>query len=108
MIIWQGAGFVGGIILILCLLGGQYALDLLMGHGYASSHKWSISLSILLAALLIWLAGKGLDKFPPREWVDPKTKQTILIKERHTIFFMPLKYFSVLLIAWAAFLAVNA
>ena len=107
MIIWRGAGFVGAIVVIVCLLGGQYILDSVMGQGYTSSHKWAASVFILTAAAINWLIGINLEKFPPREWVDPKTQQTVLVKEKHTIFFMSLKYFAMLLAIWAIFLAVK-
>jgi hypothetical protein len=79
-----------------------------MGQGYTSSHKWVVSVFILLSALVVWLISRNLEKFPPREFVDPKTQQTILMKEKHTFFFLPLKYFAGLLVVWAIFLAIKA
>ena len=98
----------GGIVLILCFIGGPYLADSLMGQGYTRSHEWVFSIFIVFAALIIWLIGMSLDKFPAREWVDPKTQKTVLIKEKHMIFFIPLKYFAVLLVVWAVFLALRS
>jgi hypothetical protein len=104
MIIWQGAGFAGILFPFIFVLGGQYGLDAVMGEGYYSSHSWAPALFLSLAAAAVWVSGSTLNNRPGRELIDAKTQQKVLLKEKHTIFWIPLQYFSIVILAFAAYM----
>ena len=104
MVIWQGAGFAGVLFPIILLLAGQYGLDAVMGDGYYSSHSWAPASLLAIAALAVWAFGATLNKRPGRELVDPQTQEKVVLKEKHTIFWMPLQYFAIVILAFAAFM----
>jgi hypothetical protein len=103
MIIWQGSGFAGFLFPVIIVFGGQYGVDALMGEGYYSSHHWTTALLLVLSAAAVWFFGSALDKEPGRELIDPKTQQKVLLKEKHTIFWIPLRYFSIVILVFAAY-----
>lgn len=97
-LIWQGLGFLGALIPILVLLAGQIGLDALLGDGYYTAHTWAASLCLTISAALVWLLGSKLNNKPPRELIDPKTQQVVLLKKTHALFWIPLQYFSIALL----------
>ncbi|MES3020619.1 MAG: hypothetical protein V4857_03435 [Pseudomonadota bacterium] len=104
MVIWQGAGIIGIIIPVIFCLLGNLGLDLVMGSGYYSSHKWAPTLFLGLSAAAIWVIGYGISKIPGEHQVDPVTKKYVLVKPSHTLFFMPLQYFAFVVAAFAVWM----
>ena len=103
MIIWQGAGFGGFLIPAIIVFGGQYGLDAQMGEGYYTSHPWTTALLLVVTAAAVWVFGSALNKEPGRELIDPVTQERVLLKEKHTIFWIPLQYFSIVILAFSAY-----
>lgn len=104
MIIWQGKGVLGVVIPFIFLVVGQIGLDATMGEGYYSSHSWAPAACLALSAVVIWVLGRELNKRPVRELVDPKTQQKVILKEKHTMFWMPLQYFAWLVLVFASYM----
>lgn len=101
MIVWQGAGFAGVLVPIVFMLLGNYGLDKVFGAGYYSAHAWAPALMLIVSAAVLWWFGKRLDNLPVKELIDPKTQEKVILKEKHTIFWMPLHYFAVALVMLA-------
>jgi hypothetical protein len=97
MIVWQGAGFTGVLVPMFFMLAGQYGLDAALGTGYYSSHTWSPVTMLLASSIVLWFFGNRLENRPGRELIDPQTQEKVVLKEKHTIFWMPLHYFAVVL-----------
>ena len=104
MVIWQGAGFAGVLFPLIFVFGGQYGLDAVMGEGYYTSHNWAPASLLALAAVAVWAFGSAVNRRPGRELVDPQTQEKVVLKERHTIFWIPLQYFSLVILAFAAYM----
>ena len=103
-IVWQGAGFAGVLVPILIVVLGGMGFDAAMGEGYSESHGWTMALLVLLSAVVVWMLGSNLNSRPGRELIDPATQQVVQLKEKHTIFWIPLQYFAVVLAVIAAFI----
>lgn len=97
MIVWQGAGFAGILIPLIFVALGNYGLDKALGDGYYSSHSWAPMSMLMASALVVWWLGKRLANLPGRELIDPQTQEKVILKEKHTIFWIPLHYFAVVL-----------
>lgn len=92
MIVWQGLGFLAVLIPVIVLL----LADALLGKGFMQ--EYGNEMAALVSAALVWFIGKKLNDAPGRELVDPKTNEKILLKQRHTIFWVPMQWFAVLLV----------
>lgn len=113
MIIWQGWG-----ILTVAIIGGIVMLGtvLLQAMGLrppATGLQWTVILPLLAAAAANWWIGLRMNSTPGRELVDPRTGERLILRRRHSLFWIPMQYWSVapLLLAvvlvgvWAAGLA---
>lgn len=56
----------------------------------------------LAASAPNWVAGTRLNARPDREPVDPRTGQAVILRARHTLFWIPIQYLSVLLLGVVA------
>ena len=96
MIIWQGFGFLGAVIPILSYVLVALLVKTVFGPAYLTIHSWPGALGTLIGAGLIWLLSEQLDK-PARTLVDPQTGAVVQLKKRHTLFWIPLRYFAALM-----------
>ena len=98
----------GVVIPFALALTGNVVFDAIMGKGYYSSHHWVAALLLLFSAGIIWFVGSKLKEGSAREVIDTKTQQVILLKKSHTLFWIPLQYFSLVIVVLAvAMLAVG-
>jgi hypothetical protein len=97
MIVWQGAGFAGVLVPVIFVLLGNFGLDKAFGDGYYASHAWAPASMLIAAALVVWWFGKRLENRPGKELIDPQTQQKVVLKEKHTLFWIPLHYFAIVL-----------
>lgn len=96
MIIWQGLGFLGPIIPIVCYVLLAMLVRAVAGPAYLTTHSWPGALGTLIGAGLVWLLGERLDK-SARTLVDPQTGEVVQLKKRHTLFWIPLRYIAILM-----------
>lgn len=104
MIVWQGAGFAGVLVPLVFVFLGNFGLDKVFGDGYYSSHAWAPMFVLTLSAMVVWWFGKRLNDLPGKELIDPQTQQKVVLKEKHTIFWIPLHYFAFVIVAFAIFM----
>jgi hypothetical protein len=100
MLIWQGLGFLAAIIPIVCYVLFSKLITATMGLAYTNSHSWPGALATLIGAGCVWLIGKKFSG-PERSLVDPKTGQTVILKRKHTLFWIPIEYFAGVLVVVA-------
>lgn len=101
MIIWQGFGFLAGLIPILCYVALVTLFQHVKGQMYTDSHSWVGALATLIGAALVGLLALQLQNRPGRTLLDPATGNTVVLRKKHTFFFIPMLW-------WAAVLAVAA
>ncbi len=98
MIVWQGFGFLGPLV----PMAGYVVLALLVGaiggKPYLATHSWPGALGTLLGAALLFFISERLDR-PGRLLVDPLNGETVVLKKKHTFFFLPLRYLALLFAA---------
>ena len=85
MIIWSGQGRFAGIIFlaaagIMFLFGLEDDKAFLFGS--------------ILAAPFIWIIGSNMNQ--PEERFDRKTQQTVIYKNRHSMFGVPVQYWAII------------
>lgn len=100
MIIWSGLGFLVPIIGLGCLFLAQVATgSLFQDTAYYQNNGWPKLAGLLTAAALTYLLSTLLDRQPGRAVIDKTTGRELVLKPRHSLFFVPLKYWSYVFVA---------
>ena len=94
IIIWSG----WGVLTILFAIAGAGLGGALHEIIPALSDHVAITIGLLAAAALNWWAGIRLNNRPGRELVDPTTGGRVILMRRHTLFWVPMQYYSALLV----------
>jgi hypothetical protein len=97
VIIWRGWGFLTVIIFVAVLIVAIAVSSMFFDKNAPLSQVGRVALpaSLFLAAAANWVVGRRLNGHPPRKLFDPKTGQSVLLKSRHTLFFVKMEYWSV-------------
>lgn len=97
MIIWSGWG-----ILVVPLVAVSVGI-LAAVAGAAGMHNIvGMVAGLVAAAPLTWLLGRKLNgPDASRTLVDPQTGQTVVLQRRHSLFFIPVQYWSIVCIILA-------
>ena len=97
MIIWQGLGAAAFVIPIASALITMVVVQAVVGA--EASHAYGriiVGASLLISALLLHLLAKRLERRPSRTLMDKATGQEVTLVERHTMWFVPLRYWALL------------
>ncbi|MDQ1558488.1 MAG: hypothetical protein QOD32_1548 [Pyrinomonadaceae bacterium] len=100
LIFWSGLGILVPILTFFVLVLTQVLTDSLFGDGAYTAHGLPKLLALWGAAALMWLFGSLLARRPGRVLFDPQTGQQVLLKSRHTFFFIHVEYWAYILIAF--------
>ncbi len=96
MIVWQGFGFLVALIPII-FIGGINAIDA------SDTMTYGFEVALLLSAVTIWLLGRKLNSKQGKILIDPETNEPVEIKNKHTLFWIPMEWFAVLIAAFAIY-----
>lgn len=94
MVVWQGWGILTVIITALILVATQAVA----GAQYYSAHPWVQFLGLLASGALVGVVGYILNSKPGRTLIDPNTNQAVVLKSSHTLFWIPMQYWSIILV----------
>lgn len=105
MIVWRGYGILVVLLAVLGMVLGQLGVEA-MGAALPEAYRPGGGfIGMLLAAALVYGLHRLIDaKQPPRVLVDKETGQEMVFKPKHDLFFIPVKYWSFVLIALAVVL----
>lgn len=96
MIVWQGFWFLAALIPII-LIGLIGAVD--KGH----SMTYGFELALIISAIAVWFVGKKLNGKQGKVLIDPETNEKVELKNKHTLFWIPMEWFSIVIAAFAIF-----
>jgi hypothetical protein len=96
LIIWQGLGFLAAIIPVLIAVLFEMIFDGKFGKGYTDRHHWIWGVSMLISAAVLWFLGTKLTDLG-RQLIDPQTGQVVTLRKKHTLFWIPMQYFGIIL-----------
>ena len=107
MIVWSGWGVL--VIVIAVVVGG--GLSALLGVGFRAAGLPQLIaaapfLGLAVAAAVNWVVGRRLNTRPGREMIDTATGRTVILRRRHSLFWIPMEWWSVALGLLAVFLLV--
>jgi hypothetical protein len=95
-IIWSGWGALTILILggVSIAVGGLLQL-IFAALGVPQLAFLAFSAGLFAAAAANWLLGKRLNGKPGRELLDPKTGERVLLRKRHSLFWLRMEYWSI-------------
>lgn len=89
MVVWTGFGFLAGLIPVVV-----FALTaLVMDRGNHTTVDAVIA--SLVSAGLVWWIGRKLNTAPGRVLVDPQTNERLVLRRRHSMFWIPMEWWSI-------------
>jgi len=98
MIVWRGYGFLVVLLAVAGMVLGQLGVEALP-EGYRPGGAF---VGLVLAAALVYGLHRLIEaKQPARVLVDKNTGQEVVFKPKHDLFFIPLKYWSLVLVVLA-------
>lgn len=103
MIVWQGLGFLAVLIPVIFLV----AADLIFGKGFLDAQTYGNETVALVSAIIVWFVGTKLNNVPGKVLIDPETNQEVILKNKHTIFWVPMQWFSLILGGAAFFIFIK-
>ena len=108
MLIWSGLGILVPVIMGVCMLLTQLLVGAaLHDEKYYGTHAWPILVAMTTTASLVWLLNKRLSRQPGKRLVDPATGKDVLLQPRHSLFFVPLRYWPPLILVIGVVLVFN-
>jgi len=103
MVVWQGLGILVPFVVIVTMAAVQGLADLVMGGGFYSHHAATQVTAALLAAVLVTALGLYLRGKGGRVVIDKETGREIVLRRRHTLFFIPIEYWGLVVLVLGAF-----
>ena len=98
MLVWKGWGISAIIIPVTCAVLMELSVDASFGVGYYKAASWPMPLALLLSSIPVFILGHKLNKRPGRMLVDPETNERVELKTTHTVFWIPMQYWSLVII----------
>jgi len=104
MLIWKGYGFLVGVITFLSSLVAQLICEYYTkDETYYTSHNAPLAYALVAAGIINGFLGNSLNNRKTKTYIDKETREEIVIKNDNSFFFIPMEYWSIILII-AAFL----
>ena len=97
-IIWSGKGFLVAVFVFGFSLIANLVSNSVTGSGaYWDAHKWPFAVSLFVSAVTCWFVGRFLRVQKARILVDPKTGKEVVLRQSHTLFFIPVMWWGPIL-----------
>lgn len=98
MIIWKGFGILVVIIAILSIAIVQLVARAATNDPhFGETHHWVGGLALIIAAVPVFFVGRYFNTRPGRVVIDKATKRELVIRRTHSLFFIPMEYWAIIL-----------
>jgi len=102
MVVWKGWGLAVMGFIFLFVLPIELLVEHYLGVGQYKALDWPIPLAILLGAIPTTILGMKLNNKASRILVDPETGEKVELKPENSLFWIPMQYWGIILIALSA------
>lgn len=97
-LIWKGYGFLVAVFVVgFLMIADLITIGLTGGKAYWASHTWPFALSMFAAAAACWFVGRYFHERKSRVLFDLENCETVVLRESHTFFFMPIMWWGPIL-----------
>jgi len=107
-IIWQGLGAYVFVIPFFLWLGFHFVARVVLGVDDVAQGLVINGLALLASSPIVYVIAHRLAAQPGREMIDEATGQEITLRQEHTFFFVPMRYWAVLFAFVGAVLVIAA
>jgi hypothetical protein len=99
MVIWKGWGIMALLIPLLCSLLAGTLFDSVYGENVYKNSDLAMPLVLAMSGVFVYIFGYQVNSRPGRILVDPENNEKIELKSTHSMFWIPLQYWSGIIIA---------
>jgi hypothetical protein len=97
-IIWSDKGYLVAVTTFGSSLVANLITNSVTGSGaYWDAHRWPLAVSLFFSAVVCWFVGRAFQNQGARVLIDPKTGEDVVLRESHTLFFIPMMWWGPLL-----------
>jgi hypothetical protein len=95
-LVWQGLGAYALAVPFLMVVAVYLAVSVIFGAETAARFGTAGSgIALLASAAILWKFAKRLAARPVRTLVDKETGEEVVLREQHTMFWIPLRYWAI-------------
>lgn len=108
MIIWHGWGILAALIPYFSILFTEIIVEkIFQDKFYYQNNSWPMYLGLIIGIVLVYLLSLYLSKEKGRVVVDKQTGKELILKNKHTLFFIDIKYWPYILLLLTIYLFVK-
>ena len=96
LIVWRGYGWLVPVVVFGAFVLAQVSVDALYGDGFYKANTWPKHVGAVTGAILIGALGYFLNHVRRAILVDEETGEVIGKAPSHSLFFVPVEYWSVI------------
>ncbi|MDX8379159.1 MAG: hypothetical protein R8K48_03815 [Gallionella sp.] len=101
MVVWKGWGILALIMPLIMSLSVGSTLDAYYGEDFYKNSAWAMPLVLGIAAIVVFILGNKINRKPGKIVIDPENNERIELKTTHSMFWIPLQYWSLIILAIA-------
>ena len=94
-VIWEGHGYLAALIPIIIFF--LYIVIETVFTGSEDLSSLGVIFCLALSSYLLWIIGKRLNRNNNRRLIDPETNEEVILKSNHSLFFIKIQYWGVIL-----------
>ena len=99
MVVWKGWGILALIIPLLISLTVGSIIDAQYGEEFYKNSSWAMPLVLVLSSIVVFVVGYKINNKPGKIVIDPENNEQIELKTTHTMFWIPLQYWGIIILA---------
>jgi hypothetical protein len=104
MLIWKGLGILVPFVLGFVTFATLFAVHAVLGEE-VSSGNWAVTIGVLMSGVACWFLGRHLhDPQNGKVLIDPESGGEVLLMPTHSLFFIKVEYWGILLGGLATFM----
>jgi hypothetical protein len=105
MLVWRGAGILAAFVAAFGAIAAQIVFISISGDDhFVRNHWWAYFIVGLSAALAVWGFSRYLDRDKGRVVIDKASGKEILLKKKHDIFFIPVRFWPYIIVGFTVLL----
>lgn len=100
MIIWRGWGILSIVILFVSAIATEFISEAIVGNDqFYNTNSMMMPLAFAIGGILNYVISEKFFKSTEKVVIDKETGEEAILRNSHTLFFIPMKYWSFIFIA---------
>ena len=99
LVVWRGFGWLVPVVVFGALILSQLSVDAVYGEGFYKATAWPKQAGFVAGAVLVGLLGIFLNHMKRQFLIDEETGETLGKAPSHSLFFIPVEYWAIIVLA---------